>query len=226
MNEALEHEALETEFEPSEIVLGRPVCGGRRTGHEHEGETCLALAGWGTVHKGSGPCKHHGGEAETGIDRALHASKSSYISLIKHKRLREIYTYEETREQIDSVDEEIILMRSLIKLLSEQFGLGIKDGEDEDEDEDEGEELFDFNSVHDQASKLTGLIDKLSTAIKRKYEVLEIAGAVIPRDAVRAYVNQVQLELNRILRNTCRHCGAEDGQRDKALEALAKVGSL
>jgi hypothetical protein len=70
------------------------------------------------------------------------------------------------------------------------------------------------------------MVDRLSETIKRKYEVMKIAGEVIPRETVRAYVEQVITILNQTLRNTCPECNHNHNLRDRCLAALDILGSL
>ena len=110
----------------------------------------------------------------------------------------------------------------MLKILVEKYGEKMVD----DEIMDLFEYGTDFETVDAQTKSLVNLVDKISSSIKRKYEVLQIAGSTITRERVRDYVNQIQLALGQVLRNECPYCKKLHHQRDNAIEAIRRAGEL
>jgi hypothetical protein len=145
-----------------------------------------------------------------------------YSGIAKNDRLKEHLVQEEKRSELDNLDGEIVLLRAMLKILVEKYGEKMVD----DETLDLFEYGTDFETVDAQTKSLVNLVDKISSSIKRKYEVLQIAGSTITRERVRDYVNQIQLALGQVLRNECTHCKKLHHQRDNAIEAIRRVGEL
>ena len=186
------------------------ICGSEKK----SGGQCLKQAGWGTTHLGSGPCRTHGGASSEGI--VLREVGSSYTEVVKHQRLKELLSEQDTEAFLDNTDGEIKLIRAIIKLLAENLGMSLST---------DGEELSVTAMKHD-AAEIIAMAAQLSIAIKRKYEILQIAGETIPREKVLSWVNQIQLILNNTLRDTCPHCRRDHGMRSRAFEALKMLGDL
>jgi len=198
---------------------GDPICGRGKKG----GGVCRFEAGWGTDHLGYGACKHH--DSEERMDVALGDSGKGrviYSNIAQNLRLREHLQSEEKRTELDNLDGEIVLLRAMLKILVEKYGEKVID----DELFDILEVGTDFDAVDQQTRSLVNLVDKISTSIKRKYEVLQIAGSTITRGRVREYVASIQLALGQVLRNECPHCHKKHNQRDQAIEAIRRVGEL
>jgi len=203
--------------EPQLSTDGDPICGrGKKLGG-----VCRFEAGWGTDHVGFGPCKHHDNEDRMKI--ALpNKGRVIYSGIAQNARLREHLQQEEKRGELDNLDGEIVLLRAMLKILVEKYGEKMLD----DETLDLLEFGTDFATVDAQTKSLVNLVDKISTSIKRKYEVLQIAGSTLTRERVRGYVNEIQLALGQVLRNECPSCKKLHHQRDNAIEAIRRVGEL
>lgn len=213
--------ALEERFGVSTLDSdGQPICHRKRRGNKG---LCINPAGEGTAHPGYGPCHFHGGDKLSPEKRELESR--SYHLVVKHKRLREILEYEDARGQVDNLDSEIVLIRSMIRLLAERFGMVVEESDAGSYDIIE-DSLLAFEPLRAQATDMVKLVDALSGTIKRKYEVLQIAQAVVPRETVRAYVSQIQSILNQTLRNRCPNCGFLHNMQERCLTALALLGSL
>ena len=145
-----------------------------------------------------------------------------YSGVAKNDRLKDHLVDEENRGELDNLDGEIVLLRAMLKILVEKYGERVVD----DELLDILEFGTDFDTIDKQTRALVNLVDKISTSIKRKYEVLQIAGSTITRERVREYVNSIQLALGQSLRNECPHCKKLHNQRDTAIEAIRRVGEL
>lgn len=207
-------QALEEYYGPPILDSnGQAICGVERIGDSKR--ACMREAGWGTVHSGYGPCKDHGGEKNTGLSPRTRVG--SYGVVIAHQRLRDLYFDEERRENPDDLDREVLLIRAILMLLAEQFGMEISEDDPD---------TFKVTSISAHANEVGKMVDRLSETIKRKYEVMKIAGEVIPRETVRAYVEQVITILNQTLRNTCPECNHNHNLRDRCLAALDILGSL
>lgn len=198
---------------------GRSVCGMGRV-QSNGTLTCKMDAGWGTDHFGFGPCKHH--DSEDRVDLVVTNSRVLYSTITSNNRLREHLVDEEERVDLDNLDGEIVLLRALMKILVEKYGQKVIDGELQDIIELGSN----FNDASSQTKDLVALVDKISAAVKRKYEVLQIAGSTVTRERVREYMAQVQLALGQVLRNECQHCHKLHNQRDVALESIQRVGEL
>ena len=212
--------ALEERYGPPILNAdGNPICGRDKKGTERR---CTKSAGWGTVHSGYGPCKTHGGEGHSDLE-VRDENSGSYNLVIKHQRLAELFRQEMKVADPDNLDKEITLIRSMIKLLAENFGAG--DNIDF-EAAIEGKLDGTFTTIRDEAIDIAKLVDNLSSTIRKKHEVLRMAGEMISRDVVRAYMLQIQLVLNNTLRNTCQHCRRTTNARDQCLAALQALGNL
>jgi hypothetical protein len=210
-----QEEVLRERFGDPEILDGRAICG-LVLKHNKEGR-CMLDPGWGTIHLGFGPCKHHGGD--TGDLRMAPVDTEAYSSIVKYDRLRKALSVEESRENLDNLDGEIILIRAMIRVTAEDFGLALND---------DGEVVQSSNpgAIRGHALEITTLIDRLTSSIKRKYEVLQIAGETIPRERVRSYINQLQLILNQTLRDQCQFCSRTHNLRSMTFDALALLGDI
>jgi len=176
---------------------------------------CIATAGWGTDHVGYGPCSVHEVEEKT----------KGVPLVIKNERLSEIVKGLKEEGGLENLDSEILLLKGLIYFTAEH--VGVKASVDED-----GVVTLETNPSHPptsflaDATYISRTIDRLSETIKRKYEILQIAGMVIPRDAVRSYLQQLSTSIDQVLRDTCSECGHEHGMRDKVITALELLGDL
>ena len=217
MNDTTSAELEEHYGENQKDSDGSPICGrGKKLGG-----VCRFEAGWGTDHVGFGPCKHH--DSEEKMEIALPSrGRVIYSGIAKNDRLKEHLVQEEKRSELDNLDGEIVLLRAMLKILVEKYGEKMVD----DETLDLFEYGTDFETVDAQTKSLVNLVDKISSSIKRKYEVLQIAGSTITRERVRDYVNQIQLALGQVLRNECTHCKKLHHQRDNAIDAIRRVGEL
>ena len=198
-------------------VNGNSVCG---RGKAEDGTPCRMSAGWGTDHSGFGACKYH--DSEERMELAVPKGSVLYSHITGNTRLRNHLIEEEKRSELDNLDGEIILLRAMLKILVEKYGEKTVDGETLDIIELGSH----FADVSLQTRELTALVDKISAAIKRKYEVMQIAGSTITRDRVREYMTNIQLALGQVLRNECSSCHESHGQRDSALEAIRRVGDI
>lgn len=191
-------------------IDGRAICGAKVSSGE-----CQLGAGWGTSHPGSGRCSKH--EAvKTRPDRSLVSKDSlsdSYSVIVKHRRLKEFLA----EESDDLLDNEIRLARAMIKVIAEEFGMTV------DPESQQVTEVRGFEGLSAHAKTIAALQDSLSNLIKRKYELLAIASNTIPRERVLAYINQVQLVLDKLLRNTCDNCGYVHKTRDTVIKALSRL---
>ena len=214
VSEPLHRQMISEWGEPVRDQEGNPICGSP----SQSGLQCNRVAGYGTPHLGYGICALHGGERRM-IPLDV---RDGYKALVKHQRLRELLTEEAANPNIDSLDGEIILLRAFIKLLAEKFGFEqvYHDGKPS------FEPIEGFGAFVEQIMPVAKLLERLTDAIERKYTILGIAGAVIPRDTVRAYMNQVQLVLLKTLRNDCPMCHKTHGMKDQAIGALELLGSL
>ena len=110
-----EYTSLEEFYgEPQLSSDGDPICG--------RGKKITGIwrfeAGWGTDHVGFGPCKHH--DNETRMDIALpEKGRVIYSGIAKNPRLKEHLQQEEKRGELDNLDGEIVLLRSMLKILVE-----------------------------------------------------------------------------------------------------------
>ncbi len=204
--------------EPQRSEDGTAICG---RGKKAKG-ICRFEAGWGTDHVGYGPCKHHDSEDRMELSNVAQRGRVIYSGIAKNDRLRDHLHNEEKRGELDNLDGEIVLLRAMLKILVEKYGEKTVD----DEALDILEFGTDFETIDAQTKALVNLVDKISTSIKRKYEVLQIAGSTITRERVREYVNNIQLALGQVLRNECPHCRKLHNQRDTAIEAIRRVGEL
>ena len=217
MNETTTAELEEYYGEAQISSDGKPICG---RGKKISG-VCRFDAGWGTDHVGFGPCKHH--DTEERMEIALpDRGRVIYSGIAKNASLKEHLQQEEKRGELDNLDGEIVLLRAMLKILVEKYGEKMVD----DETFDLLEFGTDFETIDAQTKSLVNLVDKISSSIKRKYEVLQIAGSTLTRDRVRDYVNQIQLALGQVLRNECPNCKKLHHQRDNAIEAIRRVGEL
>ena len=196
---------------------GEPICG---RGKKLSG-ICRFSAGWGTDHVGYGPCKYH--DSEERMEIALpNKGRVIYSGIARNERLRNHLQDEEKRGELDNLEGEIVLLRAMLKILVEKYGEKIVD----DETLDILEFGTDFETIDAQTKSLVNLVDKITASIKRKYEVLQIAGSTITRQRVRDYMNQIQLAIGQVLRNECPHCLKLHNQRDQAIDAIKRVGEL
>tara|TARA_R110000824_G_scaffold82277_7_gene206297 strand:- start:1332 stop:2048 length:717 start_codon:yes stop_codon:yes gene_type:complete len=204
--------------EPQRGEDGNAICGrGKKSGG-----VCRFEAGWGTDHVGFGACKYHDSEDRMNLPNIVQRGRVIYSGVAKNDRLKEHLVDEENRGELDNLDGEIVLLRAMLKILVEKYGERVVD----DELLDILEFGTDFDTIDKQTRALVNLVDKISTSIKRKYEVLQIAGSTITRERVREYVNSIQLALGQSLRNECPHCKKLHNQRDTAIEAIRRVGEL
>jgi len=204
--------------EPQRGEDGNPICGrGKKNGG-----VCKFESGWGTDHIGFGPCKYHDSEERLDLPNVVQRGRVIYSGIAKNDRLRDHLIHEENRSELDNLDGEIVLLRAMLKILVEKYGEQVVD----DELLDILEFGTDFDTMDKQTRALVNLVDKITTSIKRKYEVLQIAGSTLTRERVREYVNNIQLALGQVLRNECPHCHKLHKQRDNAIEAIRRVGEL
>ena len=217
MNETTIAELEEHYGQPQVSDDGITLCG---RGKKLNG-ICRFEAGWGTDHVGYGPCKHHDTENRMELT-PVERGRVIYSNVATNSRLKEHLHQEEKRTELDNLDGEIVLLRAMLKILVEKYGEKVLDGETLDL----LEFGTDFETVDLQTKSLVNLVDKISSSIKRKYEVLQIAGSTITREKVRNYMNQIQLALGQTLRNECPHCHKLHNQRDNAIESIKRVGEL
>lgn len=220
----------------TEIVLnvdGEVVCGATRVRADTgglRGGPCNRDAGWGTMHPGEGHCKDHGGDASTTLDITItdRAKGKSYREVVKHQRLQELIAEEEDLGDLNNLDGEIVLIRAMLKLASESFGLTMNFTAEGLADTDEGWEKRSeaYLAFNPQAKQLIELMNLLSSTLKRKFEILQISNEVIPRPVVRHYITQLTLAAQRTLRNSCARCKHEHNMRDNLMTAWALIGDI
>ena len=214
--EQIEEDNLRERFGPPIIDSnGNVICGSTDT---IRGDICQLGAGWGTSHSGIGPCQKHGGSIETTLAKKNGTAYSIYV---QHERLKKILTEEEANAESDNLDGEISLIRGMIRLMAEEFGFEI--------DEDMTQERI-FGRTATQVQQVAKLVDRMAGLIERKYRVAAIAGEMVPREAVRAYIQSLQNVLITVLTNEtrCPKCKAQikHDMYDKAFAAMRLVGSL
>tara|TARA_Y100000310_G_scaffold345002_1_gene461100 strand:- start:14640 stop:15287 length:648 start_codon:yes stop_codon:yes gene_type:complete len=182
--------------------------------------TCMKMAGWGTDHLGEGACKDHE------VKEISLRDENVYVLDVRHKRLNELVASENARSELgglDNLDNEIVLLRAMIRMSAEKFGFDlIPDGDD-------GlivGEVEDPSAIRQHIATITHFIDRLSQLIKRKYEILHISGETISRERVRSYVTNIQIILNDELRDSCSECGHKHNMRKKALDKMFVLGDL
>tara|TARA_Y100000310_G_C20686859_1_gene819564 strand:- start:1 stop:651 length:651 start_codon:yes stop_codon:yes gene_type:complete len=211
-------------IEPTGKHLDQPICGavklkGKGKSEPEQDDICGLTAGWGTDHLGTGRCRLHPLTSVAEID-----NRFSYEEVLQNPRLVEIYREQEAQADLDNLDKEIVLLRSLVVVVAENFGVELK------KDEDSNEILLNIvenpSVLRGQASQVIGVVRELTSAIKRKYEVLQIAGETIPREKVIQYVTQVRMVLNQTLRDHCPNCHENIHMRENAAEALSLIGDL
>lgn len=211
-------EVHDTHYNGTEAVCARPT---------RNNSPCTKAAGWGTVHFGYGACKLHGGEEPTALDvKPIEPFK--YSLQVTNERLKAILQEEEHNSDLDNLDGEIILVRGMIRLLSESFGLklDITTIKDLSEAATSPSMTEAYLSMSDQTRDAMRLINNLAALIKKKYEILSMADAVIPRHVVDSYINQIKVTLMNTMKNTCPSCHAETGQRDAVMIGLSLIGSI
>ena len=221
----------EVEVEPSESDLqnmerfgkpnlspsGKEICGEPLSG-KNKGE-CTLRPGAGTTHEGFGPCYHHGGDNNKQALEIARSTDGVDVRVIKHTRLRQLFEQERNKENIDNIDGEIALISSMIQLTGETFGMKMKE-------DGTYVEVSSNSLLAAQAHSLSVLIDRKTVLIKRKWELLQIAGDVFEKGRVRAYVSSIQTVINDILRDECRNCGAKHNMRERVFAAFKLIGSL
>jgi hypothetical protein len=219
---------LRGQFGEPTFVDGKPRCMSdvkymTKVKKENSGtldDFCMLDAGRGTSHSGYGPCDLHGGDTDS---KALELDSSidqSYVRVIKNQRLKELFEQERNRENIDNLDDEIVLVSSMLQLVAESFGMDL------DTETGEVTEIESPTRLRAQSAEMIGLVRQKSALIKNKYEIMQIAGEAIPRSRVRSYLMQVQLILSQTLRDVCPHCNKAHNMRSNALTALELVGGL
>jgi len=212
---------------------GDPVCGATRVRSDTgalRGGPCNRDAGWGTMHPGEGKCREHGGDASTTLDITItdRVRGKSYREVVKHQRLQELIAEEENLGDLDNLDGEIVLIRAMLKLMAESFGLTLTFTEEGLAQTNEGYEKRSeaYISLNSQAKSVIELMNLLSSTLKRKYEILQISNEVIPRPVVRHYITQLTLAAQRTLRNSCSKCKQEHRMRDNLMAAWALIGDI
>ncbi len=188
-------------------------------------KVCHRDAGWGTIHFGRGPCKDHGGDEVTALDTKVD-EKFSYSLVVQNDRLKQLLEEEETRENIDNLDNEILLSRALIRFLAEKFGVSLNVGIEEGEPALEIDNAVGLRLITTEIQEIMKLTAFLSSLIRKKYEIAGLAGEVLTREAVRIHMTQIQILLNNTLRNTCPNCQEPHNQREQVMAGLALIGSL
>ncbi len=216
-------ECAKTDFEArfgKSIVTkgGKSICG---QSNSVQGSICHHDAGWGTEHRGFGPCVQHGGVSDElqNVDR-------SYVQVVTHHRLRQLLIEEYAAPDTDNLDNEIILLKGIIRLLAENFAIKLtydKDGLVMDEEESE---ISGFWQITEQSAEIRKTINDLSNTIKKKYQVMLLAQETIPRSKVRSYVGQILNVLNTALRNTCEKCGDDNQTLNNVQASLKIIGDI
>lgn len=209
--------------------FGESFCGRPKVGKgAQEGQPCGRAAGWGTTHQDKGACKFHGGNDRNSALMSnnkrialIEHAENSYAAAVKNEKLRALITKEAANEQLDNLDGEIILIRSFIKLICEDFGIGI-----EEDDETGNLSVIRFMALSSEAKTIAGLVEDLSKLIEKKYRISQMAGENVPRETVRAYINQIQIVLSKVLRNNCAKCGDQHNMLDVTFAGLALVGNI
>lgn len=189
-------------------------------GPAHDGP-CQRTAGWGTPHVGGGLCRDHDNPPVKDGIPPLPAVRNSYASVVANSRFRELISYYEQQESIDSLDDEIVLMKSLIALLAEFVGLDVKIDENGQADVMQG-----YLGLSSQSREIVSIIRTLSETIKVKYQIIVATREAIPRDDVRKYIAAIETVLQKSLRDTCPHCGREIGMLTTVLIDLGNIQSL
>lgn len=200
------------------------ICGAQRLDGLITG-ICMREAGWGTTHIGEGECRDH----EVKDDAISVTSDNVYSLDVKHKRLKELVESEEARSKlgtIDNLDGEIKLLRAMIRITAEAFGQELQVQGEGDDASFSVVEVEDPDVLRSHVSSITHFVDRLSTLIKRKYEILHISGETIPRERVRQYVTSIQIILNNTLRDICSECGHKHGMQSEVLKQLYILGDI
>ena len=204
----------EQQFQGDQPVCGRELNNGRGR--------CTRSPGWGAIHLGYGPCVDHGGERTTDLD--VRTNGNTYHLVVQNERFKDLIEEEyRNSSAMDNVDGEIILLRAMIKLLAEKFGLQLAINSDGSAEE---EQTIAYQVIGSQGKQIVNLIRELSKTIKQKYEVMQMAGDMISKETVYAYMREAQIVLQNTLRNTCKDCGAEHNMRDNAVTALGILGNI
>lgn len=204
--------------EPQIDENGKAICGRGKS----NGDICKMDSGWGTHHIGYGACKHH--DSETALDLPLPKGKILYSEVATNNRLRSHLSQEEDRTELDNIDGEIVLLRAMMKILVEKYGHSVAD--DTGEIIDIIEFGTSFDEIESQTKAIVNLVDKISAGIKRKYEVMQIAGNTVTRERVREYLSQIQIGLSQVLRNECPKCRHQHNMRDTAVKSIKSVGEI
>lgn len=192
---------------------GKPICA-----RPSQKGFCNNDAGWATEHPGYGPCVNHGGQPKGTL---MIDPERNLTNVVQNEQLRAILAAEYTNQDIDGLDDEIVLMKALIKMQATR--LGVKTYWDED---DKLVIEQDDSNLTDEAKEITRSIVLLSNVIKNKYQVLTISREAIPRDRVQAYVGQILAILNSTLRNTCESCKHEHNMQKTVIESLQLLGGI
>ena len=183
---------------------------------------CRRTAGWGTSHVGKGDCKDHDSEYEPGVAMEVGELNGSYSELVPNSRMRELIRYHEAQEEVDSLDAEIILLKSTLGMLAEGVGLEVRfDTTTGDVEVVEGS-----LGLTKQAREITTCIRALAELVRTKHQVLAAAREVIPRDDVRRYVTGIQTVLQKHLRDLCPSCHEDTGMASKVMKDLEEMPSL
>ena len=196
----------------------KPICARPAS----RGRTCANDAGWGTDHRGMGPCLNHGGvpSGTISID-----PKNNMTLVIQNEQLRALVAAEYTAQDVDSLDDEIVLMKAMIKLLAANFGVKVYWDKDEAKLEEQ-EDMEGWRGLTEQSREISRTIMMLANTIKSKYQVLAVSRESIPRPEVRAYIMQVVSIIQSSLRNTCSECGHESNDLNNVIDSIQMLGGI
>ena len=201
---------------------GKTVCGRERynTAGGKRTRLCANDAGWGTDHFGYGPCVTHGGVSNGMI------SKDNLTVVVENEQLRAILAAEYENQSVDSLDDEIILLKAMIKMLASTFAVKVHWDADDAVVMQGDEDMQGWKGLSEQAKEISRIIMLLANTLKNKYQILQISRETIPREQVRAYINQVIALLQNSLRNTCERCGHEHGSLNNVIAGMDIIGGI
>ena len=204
---------------------GKAICGRERfnTAGSPPKRTrlCANDAGWGTDHRGHGPCVSHGGVPNGTID-----PDRNLTTVVENEQLRAILAAEYEAHNIDSLDDEIILLKAMIKMLAATFAIKVIWDGDGLAEVEPGEELEGWRGLTEQSREIGRTITQLANVQKSKYQILQMARETIPRSDVQAYIGQIITIIQNSLRNSCEHCGHEHNMLNNVITSMDIIGGI
>lgn len=204
--------------EPSVAIATTTVRCGETTAR---GGTCRRDAGWGTHHRGEGPCiEHDGGYLEPSED-----FDASYADVVTDEKFRQLILKAEKSGNLMSLNSELALLKAAAAYMAEHFGTSIEI------DPETGGIRMQQGAVglNEQARDLLKIVREITNTQKVMAGVEAMAREYVPREQVRRYVGAMGAILQSRLRNLCPECGHELGMLDDVLsdiEELQKSGVI